>query len=654
MSVLVVGSVALDSVETPFGKADDVLGGSGTYFSASASHLTDVQLVGVVGNDYPIAKLRELEKRNVDLSGIEQADGASFRWRGRYRYDLNSAETLETHLGVFSHFEPKIPPRFAQPDFLFLANIDPRLQLAVLKQVKRPKLVASDTMNFWIESRRPELLEILSHVDLITLNDGEARQLTEQTNLVQAAKWILARGPKYVIIKKGEHGAFLFDADRIFFAPAYPLETVVRSDRRGRLFRRWLHRLSRAYRRPLHRQHAPRCGLRICHGVVRRREVFHRAIDDGHARRNRCARPRVPPARCFRRGSERVTGDARASGGAPLDYRAAGVDVGAGDEAKRRIRSLVESTYTAGVRGAFGAFGGMFRMPSDVRDPLLVASADGVGTKIKVAIEADRHDTIGHDLVNHCTNDILVQGAIPLFFLDYVAFGKLDPRVLELVVSGVSAGCRENGCALLGGETAEMPDVYAARDYDLAGFIVGCVGESDVLGPARVKSGDVLVALPSAGLHTNGYSLARKIVSERLRIGPGDEFPAACASVADVLLAGHTSYLAALRPVLPSIHAMAHITGGGIPGNLDRALPSDLDAVVELGSWSVPSVFRQLQSAGSVPSDDMFRTFNMGVGMVVLCDQDVADSVMQSAARAGLAAWLLGHVRAGSGRVILS
>jgi sugar/nucleoside kinase (ribokinase family) len=226
MSVLVVGSVALDSVETPFGKAEDVLGGSATFFAASASHLTSVQVVGVVGNDYPIDKLQPLVERNVDLSGLEQSDGPSFRWRGRYRHDLNSAETLETHLGVFSHFEPKIPERFASPDFLFLANIDPRLQLSVLKQVKRPKLVACDTMNFWIESRRPDLLDLLQHVDLITLNDGEARQLTEHTNLIAAAKWIMGKGPKHVIIKKGEHGAFLFTGNRIFFAPAFPLETV--------------------------------------------------------------------------------------------------------------------------------------------------------------------------------------------------------------------------------------------------------------------------------------------------------------------------------------------------------------------------------------------------------------------------------------------
>src|SRR5688500_12039145 len=226
MSVLVVGSVALDSVETPFGKADNVIGGSGTFFSASASHLSPVQLVGVVGDDYPMAELEPLKKRGVDMAGLEQASGESFRWRGRYRHDLNSAETLETRLGVFSHFSPKIPEQFRKAPFVFLANIDPRLQLDVLRQVQRPKLVACDTMNFWIESRRPDIIELIKHVDLITLNDGEARQLTEKTNLVQAAQWIMARGPRHVIIKKGEHGAYMFSSNSIFFAPAYPLENV--------------------------------------------------------------------------------------------------------------------------------------------------------------------------------------------------------------------------------------------------------------------------------------------------------------------------------------------------------------------------------------------------------------------------------------------
>ena len=226
MSVLVVGSVALDSVETPFGKADNVIGGSGTFFSASASHLSPVQLVGVVGDDYPMDQLEPLRKRGVDMAGLEQTAGHSFRWRGRYRHDLNSAETLETHLGVFSHFSPKIPAQFRSAPFVFLANIDPRLQLDVLRQVERPTLVACDTMNFWIESRRPDLVELIKHVDLITLNDGEARQLTDCTNLVKAARWIMERGPSMVIIKKGEHGAFLFKERSIFFAPAYPLEDV--------------------------------------------------------------------------------------------------------------------------------------------------------------------------------------------------------------------------------------------------------------------------------------------------------------------------------------------------------------------------------------------------------------------------------------------
>ncbi len=227
MTVLVVGSVALDSVETPFGKADNVLGGSGTFFSASASHLSPVQLVGVVGSDYPMDTLEKaFANRPIDMAGLEHAEGASFRWRGRYRHDLNVAETLETHLGVFSNFRPKIPEQFRNAPFVFLGNIDPRLQLDVLTQVAKPKLVACDTMNFWIESRRPDVLKLLEHVDLIMLNDAEARQLTEESNIVKAAKWIMNHGPKHVVIKKGEHGAFMFTESTIFFSPAYPLDSV--------------------------------------------------------------------------------------------------------------------------------------------------------------------------------------------------------------------------------------------------------------------------------------------------------------------------------------------------------------------------------------------------------------------------------------------
>ena len=226
MTVLVVGSVALDSVETPFGRADDVLGGSATFFAASASLLTPVQVVGVVGSDYPLDRLDPLVKRGVDLAGLEQADGESFRWRGRYRHDLNSAETLETSLGVFSHFRPKIPEQFRSAPFVFLGNIDPRLQLDVLEQMNGPRLVACDTMNFWIESRRSDLLTLLGKVDLLTLNYAEARQLTEEVNLVKAAHWIMEHGPRHVIIKKGEHGAFMFSPSTVFYAPAYPLEDV--------------------------------------------------------------------------------------------------------------------------------------------------------------------------------------------------------------------------------------------------------------------------------------------------------------------------------------------------------------------------------------------------------------------------------------------
>ncbi len=337
----------------------------------------------------------------------------------------------------------------------------------------------------------------------------------------------------------------------------------------------------------------------------------------------------------------------------PLDYRSAGVDIDAADAAKHRIRALVESTFTDGARGKFGGFGGMFRVPPGMRSPLLVSSADGVGTKIKVAIEADRHDTIGHDLVNHCTNDILVQGAVPLFFLDYVAFGELVPEVVEAVVRGVAAGCLENGCALVGGETAEMPGVYTPPDYDLAGFIVGAVEEEDVLGCERVQAGDVLVALPSSGLHTNGYSLARRIVSERLRLGVHDRFPETEQSVADVLLAVHRSYLKALRPVLGQVHAMAHITGGGIPGNLDRALPPTLDARVDTSSWEIPAVFQVLERAGAVKREEMLRAFNMGVGIIVVASATAADAVLAAAERAGMSGWVVGDVAAGSGSVTL-
>ena len=335
----------------------------------------------------------------------------------------------------------------------------------------------------------------------------------------------------------------------------------------------------------------------------------------------------------------------------PLDYAGSGVDIERSDDVKRRIRSVVESTFTAGARGAFGGFGGMYRIPAEARRPVLVSSADGVGTKLRVAIDANRHDTVGHDLVNHCVNDILVQGAVPLFFLDYFAAGRLVPEVVEAVVTGIAAGCRENGCSLVGGETAEIPGIYTPPDYDLAGFIVGMVEEDAILGADRVEEGDVVVGLPSSGLHTNGYSLARRIVSDRMGLSVGDPFPGEDASVADVLLRVHRSYLPVLRPVLGRLHGMAHITGGGLPGNVSRTLPDTLDAVIDAASWEVPNLFRQLETAGKVDRAEMYRTFNMGVGMVVITDEAGAQSIAASAASAHFGSWRLGRIVRGAGRV---
>ena len=335
----------------------------------------------------------------------------------------------------------------------------------------------------------------------------------------------------------------------------------------------------------------------------------------------------------------------------PLDYAAAGVDIDRSDAVKRRIRTVVESTFTSGARGSFGGFGGMFRIPAEARRPVLVASADGVGTKLRVAIDAGRHDTVGHDLVNHCVNDILVQGAVPYFFLDYFAAGVLDPDVVEKVVTGIAAGCRENGCSLVGGETAEMPGIYTPPDYDLAGFIVGCVEEDAILGADRVEKGDVIVGLASSGLHTNGYSLARRVVAERMRLGLDDEFPGEHASVADVLLRIHRTYLPILKPVLSRIHGMAHITGGGLPGNVSRVLPDTLDAQIESSSWQVPNLFVQLEQAGQVARAEMYRTFNMGVGMVVITDDAGASAIEASATSAHIASFRLGRMVRGTGQV---
>jgi len=332
------------------------------------------------------------------------------------------------------------------------------------------------------------------------------------------------------------------------------------------------------------------------------------------------------------------------------DYRQAGVDIDAGNEVVRRIKSLAASTHTAGVLGGLGSFGGLFAMPEGMASPVLVASADGVGTKLKVAFMAGVHHTIGADLVNHCVNDILVQGAEPLFFLDYLATGRLSPDVAEQIVTGVAAACRENGCALLGGETAEMPGFYADGEYDVAGFIVGAVPRARLIDGSRIAAGDVLIALPSSGLHTNGYSLARQIVFEKAGLAIGDRWPGDSRTVADVLLETHRSYLPAIRPLLGGglIKGMAHITGGGITENLPRVLPDGLQARVDPGSWTVPPVFQWLQRAGDVPDADMRRAFNMGVGLIVVCADKDAAQLTSSLAASGERPVLVGRIEPGA------
>jgi len=320
-----------------------------------------------------------------------------------------------------------------------------------------------------------------------------------------------------------------------------------------------------------------------------------------------------------------------------VDYKQSGVDIDAGNEVVRRIKGLARATFTPGVVSELGSFGGLFHLASQgLRDAVLVSSADGVGTKLRVAFMSGIHTTIGVDLVNHCVNDILVQGALPLFFLDYLATGRLDPDVAVQIVEGLARGCRANGCALLGGETAEMPGFYADGEYDVAGFIVGAVERDRLIDGRGVAPGDVLIGIPSSGLHTNGYSLARTIVFDRLGLRVHDRVAELGVSVAEALLEPHRSYLPVVRPLLDTgrIKGMAHITGGGITDNLPRVLPRGTEALVRLGSWEVPPIFRWLERAGAVPQDDMLRTFNMGVGLILVVAAADADAVI-GAMRAG-------------------
>ena len=327
-------------------------------------------------------------------------------------------------------------------------------------------------------------------------------------------------------------------------------------------------------------------------------------------------------------------------------YARAGVDVDLGNFVKQRIQARVKSTHGAEVLGKIGGFGGLFAPNfSGMREPVLVASVDGVGTKLKIAFALNRHDTVGADLVNHCVNDIAVVGARPLFFLDYIGAERLEPRVFDQILSGFTNACRAAGCALIGGETAQMPGMYRKGEYDLAGCIVGVVDHAKMIDGSRITPGDVILGLPSNGLHTNGYSLARKILFQKMRLKPDAVLPGLKKSLGDELLRTHKNYQPLLATV-PSkeLHGLAHITGGGLIDNLPRVLPKDCDAVIETKAWKIPAIFEILAENGRVPREEMFQVFNMGIGMSVI----VAASHAKEIARQ-LKAKPIGQIAKGSG-----
>lgn len=329
-------------------------------------------------------------------------------------------------------------------------------------------------------------------------------------------------------------------------------------------------------------------------------------------------------------------------------YAAAGVDLAQAERAKHRIGQAVASTRTTLSLGAIGAFGGMVRVPEGMRSPVLVMSTDGVGTKVLVSQEAGRVDTVGEDLVNHSVNDILVHGARPLAFLDYIAGAGLTEDVLAGIVEGVARGCRNHGMALAGGETAQMPGLYQDGQFDLAGTIIGVVEEAAALHGEQIVPGDVLLAYASSGLHTNGYTLARRVIFERARLSLEDELPGTDRSVADALLAVHQSYAAAVTPVLPAVHGLAHITGGGIAGNLVRVLPMGASAVIDRASWELPAIFRYLQEAGGISTAEMRDVFNLGVGLIAVLPEAAASGAQKAALAAGVDTWIVGRIVSGA------
>jgi phosphoribosylformylglycinamidine cyclo-ligase len=338
-----------------------------------------------------------------------------------------------------------------------------------------------------------------------------------------------------------------------------------------------------------------------------------------------------------------------------ISYKDAGVDIDEAERAVSAIRRMARATFTKGVLTEIGSFGGCFALPR-MRQPVLVSSVDGVGTKLKIAFATGRHDTIGEDLVNHCVNDIAVQGAKPLFFLDYLATGKLEAQVAVQVIRGIARGCEANGCALIGGETAEMPGMYQDGEYDLAGSITGIVEKSRMMNGAKVRRGDALIALPSSGLHTNGYSLARKLLFDVARLRIDSVLPETGTMLADELLRVHVSYLKPITALLKgsSLSAAAHITGGGITDNLPRALPEGLAAAIHTDSWRPPPLFDMLRTIGGIPDADWRRTFNLGAGMILVIPSERVNSALRTLKRSGERPWIIGEViqqRRGKGRV---
>jgi len=339
-----------------------------------------------------------------------------------------------------------------------------------------------------------------------------------------------------------------------------------------------------------------------------------------------------------------------------ISYADSGVSIDRANAAKEKIKRLAAATFNARTLTEIGSFGGMFDAAfPGMTHPTLVASADGVGTKLKIAFLTGTHNTVGRDLVNHCVNDILVQGARPLFFLDYIAAGELEPDTIAAIVEGVALGCRENGCVLLGGETAEMPGFYTEGEYDIAGFIVGIVDRPKIIDGSRIKAGDIVLGLPSNGLHTNGYSLARKLLFDVAGITPDKHLDELGTTIGEALLAEHKSYLPALQDLLEDehLHALVHITGGGLVENIPRVLPDNLSVELERASWEMPALFNLLQRIGNVSEAEMLRTFNCGIGMVVICAAAIHDSIIHHLTQHGETTRVIGRVIDGNRNVRL-